>query len=499
MITINIIQKLRASLGTSKNIIIFTYVFIALAMIFGVVVSNMIKDTVDSKYHQFMYKNEELTKLPILIEESKNTINRYLKDKNEEDLAAYQATNLKIDRILELIKEDSIMDTKTLIFYGSLSRMYEYQTNLVDEIITLDMYTSEEYDDITYLRDLFKYMVTQANHLTTAYLSYSSHEYNTLFQSSKQVESIILMCIVILAGISIFIGIFLSKGIFSTLNNISKKAKLLSKGEWDTDDLESIPYKELNNVVQAFNQMKRSIKIYIEELKTKADIEKQLQDEKLHNLEKDRLLKKSQIQTLQMQMNPHFLFNTLNMTSRTIKLNESETAVKLIESIAKILRYNMENKKDQVLLKNEIPVLEAYIYIQHLRFQDRIEFSITGEEPYLDANIQPMILQPLVENAIIHGLSDITEYGKIEIHFSQIKDRLRINVTDNGVGMEEEKVNQIINDCDVEDKNRGIGLSNIRKRLLLQYGNDHSFSIKSSKQFGTQIEIIIPLTWGLNT
>ncbi|MCJ7843376.1 histidine kinase [Lederbergia sp. NSJ-179] len=495
-IPILIKKRLKLAIKSSKNIIIFNYVIIALTMIFSVIVSNYIQQSVNNKYHQFMNKNEEVTKLPVIIEESKKSFQRFLKDRNQKDLQTYHKNNREIARILKLIEEDSTHDTETLIFYGSLNRMFEYQTNLANKISSMNSFGSETYEEITYLFELFKYMVSQANHLLTSYLKYSSQEYNTLFQNSKQLELKILVNTIFLGGISIVVGIYLSKGIFLTISNLSRKAKLLSNGQWDTEDLERIPYRELDNVVQAFNQMKHNIKNYIEELQYKSEIEKQLKDEKLHSLEQDRLLKKSQIEALQMQMNPHFLFNTLNMIGRTIKLNQSKIATKLIESMAKILRYNMEKKADKVLIKDELNVLYAYVYIQQLRFQDRIEISISGESPVLHAEIQPMILQPLVENAIIHGLSDIIEGGKIEIRFSQNDDNLLIIVKDNGGGMSQDRIKEILKVDNFDDRNRGIGLGNIKKRLFLQYEENFTFNIKSSIGNGTEIELIIPLKVG---
>lgn len=471
--------------------ILWTYGFIALLLISGFYVSTMVMNGVEENYHDFVVKNKELTQLPILIEKSEKYFFSYLQNKKEENLLKYEEINKDIQYLFQRIHKDSYENKETLIYYGSLKQMYTYQQESGDKLLALEIYSISDYEEITYLTELFRYMNIQSQHLITAYLSYSSMQYEVLLRSSRQLEGIIFILVLLLAGGSISLGFLFTKDIFRTLKVVSNYANELSQGRWDMEDLPGSKYIELDTVVQAYNRMKRDIKDYIEELKLKSALELKLQAEELEIIEKDRLLKASQLQMLQMQINPHFLFNTFNMIGRLIKLEEPNNAVSLIEAVSEIMRYSLQNKDNKVMLMEELKALQAYLYIQEHRFGDRISFEINQQGDMSNILIPPMILQPLVENCIMHGLKDKVQNGYVHVNLRKDDHVLMIQVEDNGKGMNEqvlESIRQVPNKLD-----NGIGLTNVIKRLQLQYDCDDILSIPDRRKKGTTVMIEIPL------
>src|SRR5690625_4238205 len=219
----NLLKKFKNSI---KRIIIINYIFVVLTIITGVVITNWIKIIIDDKHHQFVDVNGQIANLPILIDRNKNNFTNYIIQMSKEKLKEYQLLNHDITKKLNLINTDKSMNDFTLMSYhGSLERMYMAQNKLSNNIIESGLLTLDDYDSFLYVSELFKYMVLQANHLTTSYLDFSSNEYTKMTQKSKQIQAFIFVGIIILACISIVIGIYLLGGIFKTLNTLSVQSK----------------------------------------------------------------------------------------------------------------------------------------------------------------------------------------------------------------------------------------------------------------------------------
>jgi len=190
-------------------------------------------------------------------------------------------------------------------------------------------------------------------------------------------------------------------------------------------------------------------------------------------------------------MDPHFLFNTLNTISRMAMFEDADETVKLIEATSKILRYNLDSKDKMVNLEEEMFMIKAYVIIQETRFQDQMSFEFDIDKNLKFTKVPPMLIQPIVENAIIHGLRQKDKGGIIKISINELKCFLKITITDNGVGMDDEKINDLL--CDVKSTSTGLGVYNVKKRLELYFNRNDLIEIKSQKGYGTQVIISIPI------
>ena len=194
-------------------------------------------------------------------------------------------------------------------------------------------------------------------------------------------------------------------------------------------------------------------------------------------------LAQSRLQVLKMQLHPHFLFNTLNAISELIYKNP-EAADRMLTDLSDLLRLSFENLEVQeISLKQELEFLEKYLEIEQMRFHDRLTVEMQIAPETLDASVPNMILQPLVENAIKHGIAPRSSGGRIDINAARSNGHLEINVTDDGLG---------VPFGDLDNLPEGVGLSNTRRRLKHLYGDRHKFDLAAVDHGGLSVNLVIP-------
>ena len=235
-------------------------------------------------------------------------------------------------------------------------------------------------------------------------------------------------------------------------------------------------YDDLNKLIESIQHLVATV------------YEEQVQKEKLNSRQKD-----VEFKMLASQINPHFLYNTLETIRMKARFNGQKEIEELVKMLAKIMRRNIQVGDNLVTLKSELELVEYYLKIQQYRFGERINFYIDLKCDIEDLKIMPLIIQPLVENAFVHGLE--TKEGKGEIRILvERNDRLRIHIIDNGVGMSKDKLKEIkesLDDSSRLDRNN-IGLCNVNQRIKLLYGNEYGIYIDSQEDQGTTVVIELP-------
>lgn len=205
--------------------------------------------------------------------------------------------------------------------------------------------------------------------------------------------------------------------------------------------------------------------------------------------------KQSELEFLQMQINPHFLYNALDTISWKAlgegNLDVSEMSI----ALAELLRATIK-KESFIPLKEEMTTVKDYLYIQEQRFGDKISVDYQIGEDVEKYQVPNFILQPLIENAIIHGLEPKLEKGRLLIRIRKKEDRLYFLVADDGVGMSVEEIETLYAQCEENDTSKSIGIKNVYRRLILCYGEESRLYIKSKKNKGTEIQFSIPLKEG---
>ena len=205
-------------------------------------------------------------------------------------------------------------------------------------------------------------------------------------------------------------------------------------------------------MVEAFNKMKGSIRNYIQALHSKAEMEAELMEKEMQNLKMQTLLNNAQLQSLQSQINPHFLFNTLNAGVQLSMLEEADKTTYFLENVAAVFRYNVRGLNQEVTLKDEINSVRAYLDLMKVRFGDAVKVIENIEDSeMLDMSMPPLILQPIVENSCIHGIGEKEGGGTISISICKTAEYGIIKIEDNGSNMQSAfSANKIGNDigCD---------------------------------------------------
>jgi two-component system sensor histidine kinase YesM len=278
---------------------------------------------------------------------------------------------------------------------------------------------------------------------------------------------------------------------------LAHSAEEMSKGNFDADDVVVHSEDELSVMANAFNTMKHSIRKYINELHNKADTESMLLEQQIENLKIHSLLADAEMKALQMQINPHFLFNTLNAGVQLATLEGAERTSNFLDDIAKIFRYNVKSLDRKVKIKDEIDTVRAYSNLFHVRFGDIIRFDYNIDCSLLDIDVPPLIIQPLVENAAIHGIGEKELGGEIYISLERGEKSAYISVQDNGVGMSEDTVQKILGchrfESEKSGHTTGIGLYNVVQRLRLFFDCEDVIAVESEPGKGTKVTLVIPL------
>lgn len=216
--------------------------------------------------------------------------------------------------------------------------------------------------------------------------------------------------------------------------------------------------------------------------------QERIQAEKLKTRQKD-----AEFKMLTSQINPHFLYNTLETIRMKAVVNQQEEIEELVSSLAKILRSAIRAGEDFVTIEQEIELIENYLKIQKYRFGEKIQFHIELDETLKDYKILSLILQPLVENAIIHGLEGKEDIGHIDIDVSRADEDIVVTIEDDGIGIAVEKLEQIRKDIASNRlKGEHIGIVNVQYRIRLKYGDKYGMTIDSRENMGTKIEIRFP-------
>ncbi|MGI9860524.1 histidine kinase [Moorella naiadis] len=215
-----------------------------------------------------------------------------------------------------------------------------------------------------------------------------------------------------------------------------------------------------------------------------------------HQLEQ--ALKEAELKALQSQVNPHFLFNSLNIVARLALLDGAAATEKMVRALARLMRYSLYQVKETVTLAEEITAVRDYLYIQQTRFSDRIRGRVVvEEEAALQARVPCMILQPLVENAVIHGLEPKEEGGEITVTVRLLGDQVQVAIKDDGVGIAPE-VKKAIFDLEVRRSGKGqvsgLGVVNVYRRLQHQFGGNCALDVASTPGKGTCVQLTFPYT-----
>lgn len=298
--------------------------------------------------------------------------------------------------------------------------------------------------------------------------------------------------LVVAIAVGIFFYLRVVRGMSRSVNQLIDFATGITKDLASQEHVHIDTGDELTVFANTFNEMMDTIHAQMDQIERDSRMREQLQEVEMENLRISSALQASQLRLLQSRINPHFLFNTLNMITQMAHMEDAEETAHLMEATADFLRYNLGKVTKSVTLADEIENTKNYIYIQRCRFGDRIRFDFQVDETCTAQEVPCMILQPLVENAVSHGVGTMISGGQVTVSLSRRQQRVCMEVRDNGVGIEPLLLEKIKASFDKEGSDEShIGLHNVYQRLRLFFGAGLEFEL-DSKPGCTVVRMLLP-------
>ena len=286
---------------------------------------------------------------------------------------------------------------------------------------------------------------------------------------------VILMCLIVSIGIYLIV----SDAITLPIRDMKEKMQLAASGNLDVR-VQSKNRDEIMDLGQSFNKMIEQIKILME-----------------NNIKEHENLEKAELKAMQAQINPHFLYNTLDTVVWLAASKRNEQVIEIVEALSGLFRTTLSKGKDWISVRDEIEHVRNYLIIQKKRYADILQFEINVDEAMYDHHILKLTLQPLVENALYHGIKNKRGGGIIKINGAIVDGlKLKFEISDNGVGILPERLDEIISELNNSDLNvtirdNGFGIYNVQQRLRLFYGKESFLSITSEYGKGTHVTVLI--------
>ena len=296
-----------------------------------------------------------------------------------------------------------------------------------------------------------------------------------LLRKSRQAQSVYVLTAIILVIVALLFSRFMARSITLPIQKLRDSMKKVQEGDFSVSDVVVDSRNEIGSLTKSFDVMTHRIH--------------ELMEQNVHEQEEKR---KSELKALQSQINPHFLYNTLDSIIWMAEGKKNEEVVLMTASLARLLRQSISNEDEVVPIANEVEYARGYLTIQKMRYKDKLEFQIEVDSSILYIPLIKLVLQPIIENAIYHGLKYKESKGLLIVKGFMKDGNAVLQVIDDGVGMDEETLAHIYDKHKVNYHSNGVGVYNVQKRLKLYYGEDYGITYTSELGKGTTATITIP-------
>lgn len=464
-----------------KNGILF-----GICMVLFICVNLYITGSFVNRYTGYLDNYRQINQIAIAYHDSQTYFHLFNKEREAENYDQYQAANEQMEALLAGTEEEMLQDRNCQMMLRVVRQMMEHREDIIWQYLQPE--TGSPQANIDYIENLDLLLGKNLNLLTTYYLDFISQTFARYAGNLKK-QMLVINLVLICMGVLVYLfNTFLFRQLLVSVEKLTGAATQIKNQNFGSPDIENDQYEELNVVVQTFNDMKHTIRDMIEEINRNFEIREKLSEQLLENERQQRRLAESKMKELQMQINPHFLFNTLSLVIRSVQLGEKETSITLIKAISKILRSSIETHALAIPLDDEIELLESYIYIQKVHCKGRIAIQLDVRKSYAndDVMVPPLIIQPLVENAIKHGLENVVADGRVSIAIVEKPEYILVTVTDNGCGLSDE----VLENLKRHVATKSIGLLNVMERLQLTYHREDVMQVESGSQ-GTKITLFL--------
>lgn len=360
-------------------------------------------------------------------------------------------------------KGNIIYHPKQQLIYGGL------KTENIDAILACkDDYLVMKEGNDSRLYTMSKSASTGWTVVGTSYVS-------ELLKNSKQMQmQYLLVAAVLLVG-AVALSSIITNSIIRPLEQLKDSMSKVEQGEFKGANIPITTNNEIGSLTRSFNVMTNHIEVLMEEIVYE-------QQEK----------RKSELKALQSQINPHFLYNTLDSIIWMAEGKQNDEVVLMTSALAKLLRKSISNDNELISIRQERDYIISYLTIQKMRYKDKLEYEVELEPEIENVQIIKLVLQPIVENAIYHGLKYKETKGHLIIEGRRIDEDVVIAIMDDGAGMSQDALDHIFDVHKVNYNANGVGVYNVQQRLQLYYGSKYGISYTSHEGEGTIATITIP-------
>ena len=515
----------------SRQFVLFIVVILLILSIWNVILVTR-TTAVNRAYQEVIGNVVQLNDADSQLNDSLEELELYLTTRT---LRSNETLNRKIDQLYQIVNSmpEQYATQEEQLAYSNLRGLMISLSQRLDDTITAFRGRSpaEAIQQFNTVKLVSGEIEDVIHYLAFKYMSSSNEIYSYLLTESGSALGQSMMLWLLIMVLILLISAFFVHSFTDSLRLLTEQSTRIAEYPENAYPITVEGNNEIAALARSFNRMGDKIRQYILELKNKADIEHELRETEMKNLSMENMLSAAQLMALQSQINPHFLFNTLNSIAQLAMLEDADETYELILNVSKMLRYNLRNLEDPVLLSDEIENLQRYIYIQRVRYGDKIDFQIVVEDDSITRiQIPALTIQPIVENAVIHGFAsgdvrrsagsgtDADVYGgaagsagaeaagsagagaaggdersMVRVRLYSDSDAYYIEIADNGEGMSGERLDLIRNNPTMPGRGHttGIGVRNVKHRLQLFYGVN-VFDIDSVRGEGTRILLTIP-------
>ena len=476
---INIQYPIKQKLLTLVFVALVPLVIITIYLIYSLlsysrayedIVSNM---TVANKYNVYFKEDmdESLYKLTVgyvtfdTIDEDESLKNPYsMINEMRQDLTALldDTDGSSKDWLMSLMRNCETLEMKIDTIKENLEEGDRYDENMI--MLNNDIYILTDLIE----EDIQHFIYYQTKDMENLQSQLHDRVYNFIIFWG------IVSAVIVL--ITIGMAIFMVKDITKPINKLCDVTDKIAGGDFEsradikTDD-------EIMVLANSVNDMSEHLEIMVDTIK-----------------EDEAKMRHAELRLLQEQINPHFLYNTLDTIVWLIESSKSEEAINVVMSLSEFFRLVLSHGKELITIREEEQHIRSYLDIQQIRYRDILDYEIDIDDEIYDYTIQKMTLQPLVENSLYHGIKYKRARGNISVTGKKEGNNIVFFVKDDGVGMDEDTLNnlreEIANKC--KDTKAGFGLANVNERIRMHFGMEYGMEIDSKKDKGTSIKIVIP-------
>ena len=408
------------------------------------------------------------------------TLSRGLQNKSTRDIEGVFFVDLNYSSISELCDAISfgnrgyiyILDEEgSLIYHPQQQLLYSgLKQEKIDEVLH-----AKERSFVTEDGKLYCVSKSSETGWTVVGVAYVSE----LLKNSGETTKIYVISAVLILLAALVLAVFLSREITKPIKVLSNSMREVEKGNFENIMLDVRGENEIDRLGASFNMMTTEIKHLMEQ-----------------NVEDQRQKRKSELMALQAQINPHFLYNTLDSIIWMAEWGKNKEVVLMTSSLAKLLRQSISNQNELVRVEEEVEYTRSYLTIQKMRYKDKLEYDIQVVPEVMRYKVAKLILQPLVENAIYHGIKYKEGKGSVLIEGFIKDEELILRVTDDGIGMTENQLAHIFEKHETDMRRNSVGVLNVHERIQLYHGKEYGLTYKSSPGVGTEVEIHLPYEKG---